>query len=137
MSDKCKKILAKYITTLSISGIAIYFVLSNRGFFDSTDKVKKVLYLADAFTIPGVVLLMVGVMTWLSSRYGLFDGLSYSLGKLARSLIPGKDTYDERYLDYKERKMANRKSGYAFLFVCGGALFLVALVFTIIHACIY
>ena len=134
MGENCKKQLAKYIVTLTLAGCAIWFVLSNRGFFESNDTVARMMYLADAFTIPGVVLLMVGVMTWMSSKYGLFDGVTYSLGRLARSLVPGKNLSDERYYDYKEKKAASRKTGYLFLFITGGALTLVAVVFTIIHA---
>ena len=136
MSDKCKKLLAKYCITIAIAGAMICFVLSNRGFFETTDVKKKILFLADAFTIPGVTILMVGVMTWLSSNYGLFDGLNYSLGRFVRTLIPGAASRsDEKYYDYKERKNASRKKDYHFLFVVGGAAFLTAIVFTIIHSC--
>ena len=133
MSDRCKKILAKYIITIAITTAVIFFILSGRGFFGTDDAKLKMLYLADAFTIPGVVILMIGVMTWLSSSHGLFDGLTYSLDRLKRSLIPGDNYSDEKYGDYKERKMSSRSTDYSFLFVVGGVIFLVAVIFTLIY----
>lgn len=135
MSDKCKKLLAKYGISVCIGLAVVFFVLSNRGFFGATDTKLRILYLADAFTIPGVLFLMVGVMMWLSTK-GLFDGLTYSLGRLGRALIPFKKTEDERFYDYKERKAESRKTDFVFLFIVGGALFLVAMVFTVIHSAI-
>lgn len=134
MSDRCKKILTKYIITVSLATAAILFILSNRGFFETVETEKKILYLADAFTIPGVIILMIGVMTWLSSSFGLFDGLTYSLGRLGRSLIPGGNLSDEKFYDYKQRKMSSRKTDYAFLFIIGGVIMLVAIIFTIIFS---
>ena len=134
MGENCKKILTKYIIALVFAGAVIWFVLSNRGFFETDDSVLKMMYLADAFTIPGIVMLMVGVMAWMSSKYGLFDGLTYSLGRLAKSLVPGRNFSDERYYDYKEKKIASRKNGYVFLFIIGGGLTLIAVIFTIIHS---
>ena len=135
MSEKCKKIIAKYSITTCIAVMTTLFVLSNRGFTEATDSKLKILYLADAFTIPGVVILMVGVMTWLSSSFGLFDGVTYSLGRLKRSLLPFGNNSDERFYDYKQRKMASRKTGYLFLFVVGGVFLVTAIVFSIIHGC--
>ena len=132
MSDRCKKLLAKYSISACVGFAIVFFVLSNRGFFGADDTALRMLYLADAFTIPGVLFLMVGVMTWLSGK-GLFDGLTYSLGRLARTLVPLKNTTDEKYYDYKVRKNESRKNDYAFLFIVGGVLFLVAVVFTIIN----
>ena len=134
MSEKCKKLLAKYVISILVSLAVIVFVLYNRGFFATSETKNRILYLADAFTIPGVVILMVGVMTWLSSAFGLFDGLTYSLGRLARSLIPGGNLSDEKFYDYKQRKMESRKTDYAFLFIVGGSLLLIAIVFTVVHS---
>ena len=133
MDDKCKKLFAKYgISSLAGALIAI-FVLSNRGFFDATDPALRVLYLADAFTIPGVLILMLGVMAWISTK-GLFDILTYSLGRLGRALVPFGKTTDERFGDYKERKCENRIKDYSFMFIVGGVFLLAAIVFTIVHA---
>ena len=134
MSEKCKKILAKYILSIIVAGMSIFFILSIRGFFEAAEAKERMLCLADAFTIPGVIFLMVGVMTWLSSSYGLFDGLTYSLARFAKSMIPGSNYSDERYGDYKERKMASRKTGYSFLFVVGAVILLVAIIFTIMYS---
>ena len=136
MDDKCKKLFAKY-GICSIAGIAVLmFILINRGFFEATDPTLKVLYLADAFTIPGVLMLMVGVLMWLSTK-GLFDILSYSLGRLGRSLIPFSKTTDEKFYDYRERKSANRIKEYSFIFIVGCVFLLVAIAFTIAHSVMY
>ena len=133
MSIKCKKLLAKYGITIAISVALIFFVLDNRGFFEESDAAMRVLYLADAFTIPGVLVLMVGVMTWIATT-GIFDGLTYALGRAARSLVPLNKTPDEKFYDYKKRKEENRSVDYRFLFVVGGVVLAIAIVFTVIHS---
>ncbi len=134
MDEKCKKLLAKYGITSFIGISILLFVLVNRGFFDTTDKTLRVLYLADAFTIPGVLILMIGVMMWIS-KTGIFDGITYALGRCARALVPFNKTVDERFYDYKVRKQDSRSAkDIMYFFVVGGAMLLVAVVFTIVHS---
>lgn len=132
MSEKCKKLLAKYIVTVVICVSIIVFVLINRGFFITTDNATRFLYLADAFTIPGVLILMVGVLA-LISKTGIFDGLTYGLGRAARSLVPFSKIPDERFYDYKQRKFEGRNLDFVFLLIVGGSTLAIAIVFTIIH----
>lgn len=133
MDDKCKKLFAKYLFSTIAGATLTFFVLSNRGFFEATDSALKMLYLADAFTIPGVLILMLGVMVWISTK-GLFDILTYSLGRFTRTLIPFTKTTDERFGDYKERKSENRIKSYSFMFIVGGVFLFAAIVFTVIHS---
>ena len=133
MSEKCKKMLAKYVVTVAICVVMIVFILDTRGFFTAVDKAARILYLADAFTIPGVLILMIGVMLWIATT-GIFDGLTYALGRAARSLVPFSKIPDERFYDYKKRKSESRNFNYGFFLIVGGVALAVAIVFTIIHS---
>mgnify|MGYP003294970745 CR=1 FL=1 len=94
--------------------------------------------LCDAFTVPGVVLILVGVLI-IISKDGLFDGLTYTLSHLFQALIPGRiGDKNEKYYDYVMRKRGQRETPIWKYLVIPGAVFLfisiVFLVFTIISA---
>ena len=80
--------------------------------------------LADAATLPAVLLLGVGALI-LASRSGVFDIFSYCLTRLVGILAPFGGRGTERYYEYRAgRSRAEFATGAAPLFV--GALFLVA-----------
>jgi hypothetical protein len=87
--------------------------------------------LADAFTIPGVIFIMVGCLVAISTT-GFFDSISYAMKSLARAIIPFHDTTDEKYYDYKTKKESKRFTGYGFIFVVGGVFTAISLVFTVL-----
>ena len=87
--------------------------------------------LADAFTIPGVVFLMVGVLVWVSTT-GFFDFLGYALGNFGRMLIPMSKKPHQTFYDYKVSRSEKRAAGYSCIFVTGALLIAVAIVFTIL-----
>ncbi len=86
----------------------------------------------DAFTVPGMLIFLTGVLVWLSGE-GVFLGLGYAVSYMVRMLIPGMGHKHERYADYIERKTEKGKAkGYAFLFVVGGVMLLAAAVFLVL-----
>lgn len=88
--------------------------------------------LCDAFTIPGVILLMVGLLVWISTT-GMFDSLGFAFSWLGARLIPGLALRrNEKYYDYVTRKRGNRAKGYRFLYIVGGVFLAVAIVFFIL-----
>lgn len=97
-----------------------------------TDMATKYLNLADAFTIPAVVMLMVGGLAWVSSQGG-FDMISYGIKRGMTSIIPTISQKDERFYDYKVRMDKKRISGYSFMFISGGVYFIPAIVFNILY----
>lgn len=131
MNEKILSYIKKYTISFVIMGIATLFILYLRGVFSGG--VKDIfLHLADAFTIPGVVMLMVGVMVWISTT-GSFDMLTYGLVRAKDSLIPSPQRKHETFYDYKVSKNGKRIKDYSFLFISGGIYMIPSLVFNILY----
>jgi hypothetical protein len=128
MPEKIRKLIGKYLTAASIGGVLVCLTLWLNDFSSLTEKLDRYRVLTDAFSIPGVILIMVGCLVFISTD-GFFDMISYALSKLGRSLVPFSKKTDESYYDYKTRKSGQRFTGYSFLFFTGLAFLAVALVF--------
>lgn len=90
--------------------------------------------LCDAFTIPGLLMILSGALVWVSNE-GAFHGVSYCLRLAVFALIPGKrkDGY-EKYGDYVERKSQKKIGGYSFLFWSGLVTMGLALAFFVLYS---
>lgn len=133
-----RKSLLRYLITTAAAGAVTVLILYLQGFFGLTSQVDRYRVLADAFTIPGVILVMVTALIWISSE-GMFDGLAYAFGRVGSRLIPFffKSWQHETYYDYKQCKSEDRPHGYSFLFFVGLAFVTIAVVFVFLHASIY
>ena len=136
--QKLLRTLIKYGITAAVGGLMVYLTLTLHGFAELPGQVDRYRVLADAFTIPGVVLMLVAALVAVANE-GAFTGVSYSLTWMIRTLIPlaALKNGRESYRDYVERKRANRVKGYSFLFFTGLAFFTVAIVFTVLFYRVY
>lgn len=137
MSDWRKTFLKYSITTVVAGGLTL-LVLYLHGYSSAADTVEKYRILADAFTIPGTLLILVTALIWVSSE-GMFDGLGYAFSRVGGMIIPffGKSKKHETYYDYKMRKKEKALHGYSFLFYVGLVFTAVALVFIYLHSTVY
>ena len=137
MKEKVISYLKKYVTAFAIMGFATVVILLLRKYFEVATDLERFYHLTDGFTIPGVIMLMVGLLVWIFNQ-GAFDMLTYG-GKMGvRSLIPSYRPYNKReesFYDYKQRQDKKRIKGYSFLFISGGVYLLVGLVFYILYLC--
>ena len=118
-----------YGLTALVGGMAVRSILRFRG-FHTAQGCARFCILADAFTVPGVVLTMIGISVLLS-RAGAFDGLSYAAGYAWRMLLPGRSgERTESYREYVQHRADRKKADCGFLFWIGGLLLLGAVVFT-------
>ena len=139
MSSPLKKNLIKYGVTVALSfGLAFLFVYLRVDFKNpaETELVEWYRILCDAFTIPGLLLLMFGCLMSLSNA-GAMDGLGYAVVNGLKMLIPGGALKMERYKEYLERRRANRVRGYGFLYIVGAVCMAIALIFMILFYGIY
>ena len=135
MSKGVKARLAKYCGSAVFAGFMAWLYISLRD-FDGAKLADKYRMLSDAFTVPGILLLMFGCLVWVSNL-GVLDGIAYAVNFAFRALIPGGRCRDEKYADYVERKRKNRMKGYGFLFVSGGVTVALAIVFMILFYSLY
>lgn len=133
MDSEIKKRIIKYSVTTALAAAVSALIMYSNGLFEATDALARYKLLADAFTIPGVILLCLGALIWVSTD-GLFDGFTYAAKRLG-SLIPfyGKNYKHERYYDYVMRKRGKRISGYGFIPLVGTVFTLIAVVFIVLY----
>ena len=139
MSSTLKKNLIKYgVSTFGALALAFFYVYVRVDFsnMEATTLVEWYRILCDAFTIPGLVLLMFGCLMSLSNA-GAMDGLGYVVVNGFRMLIPGAATKMERYKEYLERRRESRVRGYGFLYVVGAGCMAISLVFMVLFYGIY
>lgn len=133
-----RKIVLRYLITLAAAGAMSLLVLWIRDFRSMTSLVDIYRSLADAFTVPGVILIMITALVRISAE-GMFDGLGYVFRVAGAMLLPfSKRKYKhETYYDYKQSKGDKKPHGYSCLFFVGVAFVLVAVVFTLLHSSVY
>ena len=123
MKSKLPRYLAAVTVGIAIAGLVLY----NYGFFAMDTAVLRFRCLSDAFTIPGVLLLAVGCLIWISQQ-GMFDFLSYTGKVIVDKFRPHAESV--RYGDYVLEKNENRKTGgFGFLLITGAAFIAIALLF--------
>jgi len=130
VSEKLRSNLLKYGITIGIGLLMAYAFIALRD-LSSEALVDKYRILCDAFTVPGMLLLLSGCLLSLSNA-GALDGVGYLFSQAAGMLIPGKGLGTERYSDYLERKRGKRLKGYGFLYISAAVFMLAAMVFMIL-----
>lgn len=133
MNEKIVSLIKKYVGAFAVMGAGTAVVLIIREHSASLDRAQKYLNIADAFTIPAVVMLMLGVLVWISTT-GSFDMIGYGLKKAKDAFFPSRYTHEQFY-DYKVRKNEKRIKGYGFMFISGGIYVIPAIIFNILYAC--
>lgn len=131
MSKKVKTALLKYTCCGAFVALSVALYLGLQD-FENADAVNKYRLLCDAFSVPGVLLVMFGALVWASNE-GALLGVSYVVRFAVFSLIPGKRLQrEEKYGEYVERKRDQKTTGYGFLFYSGLVSLAVAAVFLVL-----
>ena len=133
-----RKVILKYSITTVAAGLMSLFALYLRDFRNAPTLADRYKHLADAFTIPGVLLVMIAALVWISST-GFFDGLAYAFTRVGGMLIPfyKKGRQHQTYYDYKMAQKDKEIKGYSFLFFVGLFFLTVAIVFVILFESVY
>ena len=122
--------LMKYgITTVLTAAAVIYYAASRNVF--QLEKLEMYRVLCDAFTLPGIFVMLFGLMM-LMNELGALDTLAYFGHYLLHTFLPVAFGEGQSYLDFMEERRSKRTKGYGFLFIVGGAFTLVGVVFLIL-----
>ncbi len=92
--------------------------------------VEQYRILCDAFTLPGTFMIAIGLMI-LMGNLGALDALGFIFHFLWHTFIPATGP-GMHYYDYIMERREHRLHGYGFLFVSGGILTAVGIVFLIL-----
>ena len=134
MKNSVRSVLLRYGITAACGAAIVLLVLDLHGYSSLTTDLERYRLLSNAFTIPGTVILMIGLLVLISGT-GIFDGLSYVLNWLRLTLLPfGKQ---ERYYDHVQRRHARKTPNGLFLIIVGAAYLAVAIVFLVLFYTIY
>ena len=136
MSKTLRKNLKKYGITVGLSLALAYLYAALRIDWENAEPVSLYLTLCDAFTVPGLLLVMSGLLMTFSNA-GAMDGLGYVVVNGLKMLIPGGGAKMEGFKEYLERRRNNRVKGYGFLYVTGFACLAIAGVFMILFYSVY
>jgi len=123
------KIWKHGITGCVCVGLGVFYCALRN--FGGLALVEKYRTLCDAFTVPGLLCLCVGVLLWVSGD-GFFCGLGYCLNVARKALLPGGRKKMETYYAYLQRHRQKPAKGYGFLFLWGGICMTAALVFLLL-----
>ena len=119
------KTILKYAITITIAGGLVFAVLGINGFFlGGYDKAQYYRKLSDAFTIPGLLLIFLAFLFFVSQQ-GAFTGLGYALRHVARMLLPFIIRKDITYAEYVERREKRKAISTFLCFILVGAAFLI------------
>lgn len=136
-SKNWKTVLLKYGITAFVGALMAYGVISSYGLALAQTDAERYRILADAFTIPGVVIFLCGVLVAIANE-GTFEGLSYVMTYAIKMLIPGGGKKHEKYGDYVERRREKGGvKGYGFLLITGGVFLALAAVFIALFYSVY
>ena len=130
--SKANLIKSGIVTVVGILVVILFVSSSDFGAQTTVDKYK---ILCDAFTIPGLLMLMFAAMLSISNEGGL-DGVSY-LVKQGFRMLTFRGISQEKYLDYVQHRRENRLTGYGFLYIVGAVFMAVALIFLALFYSIY
>ena len=129
-----KQILKRYVITVAAASASTALIMYLKGIATAESHSEALKIITDAFTVPGIVLMMIAALVWVS-RDGFFDGIGYAASRVGNMFLPlvGAVNTHESYVDYKERKSKNRAEDFLFLLFVGIGFFLIAMVFYAIY----
>jgi len=122
--------LMKYGLTSVITAAIVYFYAASRDVL-SLERIDQYRVLCDAFSLPGIFLLLIGLLI-LMNNLGALDTIAYFGHYLLHTFLPVAFGKGMSYVDYIEDRRSKRDSGYGFLFIVGGVFTAVGIVFLIL-----
>ncbi len=128
-----KHTLVKYVATVVVGLVIALLFCILKGLFKTEDKGTVLRILCDAFTVPGILLTCVGLLT-LVIKEGALDGITYSFSsmrRVRRGYVSDEKT-PKTYYDYKEAAKGKRKIAWH-LIIVGLGFIAVAIALVIIR----
>ena len=108
-----------YCAPLIFGVVLFILVTAINGYTRDIEASEKYRILCDAFSVPGMLLIMISALLYLSER-GAFDAIAYGLKRLLYAVIPIGAVGD--FYEYKRGK---RKSETAVYTLVTGTLFMI------------
>ena len=131
MKEETKVALRNYGICVGIEVLIAFLVIWSKGFFVHSLAVN-IQILADAFFVAGILMTLFAGMMYVSGE-GALIGIGFVLRNVVLTFIPMGRAKQERYADYRARKLgAAKKHNDSCILVTGLVFLFVGIVFTVI-----
>ena len=136
MKQEIKVKLIKYAVCFGIEVLIAFLVIWSKGFFAHSAAVN-VQILSDAFFVAGILMTLFACMMYISGE-GALIGIGFVLRNVVLTFIPMGRARQERYADYRARKLAKAKERNNSCILVTGLIFLfIGIVFTVIWYAVF
>ena len=105
-----RKAPVRYAVTAALAALTAAGHLWLHGWSRTLPAVERYRILCDAFTVPGLMLVLIAALVALSNE-GSFDALGYAVRYTVRRLIPGAGLRQETYGEFVERRREQGRTG--------------------------
>lgn len=131
MKQENRSSFIKYAICVGIELVIAFLVIWSKGFFTDRAAVNLQI-LSDAFFVSGILMTLFAGMLYVSSE-GALVGIGFVLRNAILTFFPMGRAKQERYADYRERKMREMKNNNDSCILITGLFFLaVGIVLTLI-----
>lgn len=136
MNQEKKAALKKYGICVGIELLIAFLVIWSKGFFAHSAAVN-IQILSDAFFVSGILMTLFAGMMFVSGE-GALIGIGFVLRNAFLTFIPMGRAKQERYADYRARKLGTaKKSGIRYVLVTGLIFLTIGIIFTVIWATVF
>lgn len=122
--------LLRCLSAAAVGAAVAWLYATSRWEADMTP-VLQYRVLCDAFTIPGAMMVLFGMLMSLNNL-GALDTIAYLMSFLPRIIAPGAFGEPEKLIDYVERRREKRTKGYGFLYIVGFLYLGIAIYFLVL-----
>lgn len=136
MKEETKVTLRNYGICVGIEAVIAFLVIWSKGFFTQSAAVN-IQILSDAFFVPGILMTLFAGMMYISGE-GALIGIGFVLRNVALTFVPMGRAKQERYADYRARKLSQTKKHNTGCVLVTGLIFLfIGIVFTVIWSAVF
>ena len=131
MKEQTKVTLRNYGICVAIEVLIAFLVIWSKGFFTDSAAVN-IQILSDAFFVSGILMTLYAALLFVSGE-GALIGIGFVLRNAVLTFIPMGRARQERYADYRERKLDKAKKHNDRHILVTGLIFLsIGIIFTAI-----
>ena len=131
MKQENKVTLRNYAICFGIEALIAFLVIWSKGFFTQSTAVN-IQILSDAFFVSGILMALFAGMMYVSGE-GALVGIGFVLRNIVLAFTPMGRARQERYADYRARKLSQaKKHNNSYILVTGLIFLFIGVVFTVI-----
>lgn len=131
MKQETRVTLRNYAICVGIESIIAFLVIWAKGFFTQSTAVN-IQILSDAFFVSGILMTLFAGMLYISGE-GALIGIGFVLRNVVLTFIPMGRARQERYADYRARKLDKaKKHDNSYILVTGLIFLFIGVIFTVI-----